>query len=98
METVVVNFHDIEVTSNGTMGSIVLTNLENYVMPFIRYDLGDRILMPENDHCSCGRTLPVLGQVFGRNDDILEYKGRKYYWNFFYNYFKQIKKKITSSS
>ena len=88
METVVVNSHDVEVTPNGTMGSIVLTNLENFVMPFIRYDLGDRILMPENDQCSCGRTLPVLGKVFGRDDDILEYKEKKFYWNFFYNYFK----------
>ena len=51
------------------------------------YDMisGIRILLPENDQCPCGRTLPLLGQVFGRNDDFIIYNERKYYWNFFYN-------------
>jgi phenylacetate-CoA ligase len=85
METALINFRNIAATSKGKIGSIVLTNLENFVMPFIRYDQGDQILMPEIDRCPCGRTLPILGQVFGRNEDILDYNGRKYYWNFFYN-------------
>ena len=85
METILINFRDIDTQSNGKMGSIIVTNLENYVMPFVRYDLGDRILLPENDRCPCGRTLPLLGQVFGRNNDFIVYNERKYYWNFFYN-------------
>jgi len=85
METILINFRDVETQANGKMGSIVLTNLETYVMPFIRYDQGDKILLPENDLCPCGRTLPLLGQVFGRNDDFIIYNERKYYWNFFYN-------------
>ena len=86
METAMINFRDVSVRSNGgKMGSIILTNLESFVMPFIRYDQGDQILMPENDRCPCGRTLPILGQVFGRNEDVLDFNGRKYYWNFFYN-------------
>jgi phenylacetate-CoA ligase len=85
IETILINFRDVDTQSNGKMGSIIVTNLENYVMPFIRYDLGDRILLPENDRCSCGRTLPLLGQVFGRNDDFIIYNGRKYYLDFFYN-------------
>jgi phenylacetate-CoA ligase len=85
MEAILINFRDVDTQSNGKIGSIITTNLENYVMPFIRYDLGDRILLPENDQCSCGRTLSLLGQVFGRNDDFITYNGRKYYWNFFYN-------------
>jgi phenylacetate-CoA ligase len=85
METVLISFRDIVAQSNGKMGSIILTNLESFTMPFIRYDQGDTILIPENDQCSCGRTLPILGQVFGRNEDVLDYDGRKYYWNFFYN-------------
>jgi len=85
METILISFRDVATQSNGKMGSIIVTNLENYVMPFIRYDLGDKILLPENEQCSCGRTLPLLGQVFGRNDDFIVYNERKYYWNFFYN-------------
>jgi phenylacetate-CoA ligase len=85
METVLINFRNVVAQSKGKMGSIILTNLENFTMPFIRYDQGDKILIPKNDQCSCGRTLPILGQVFGRNEDVLDYHGRKYYWNFFYN-------------
>lgn len=89
METVVVNFRDITMmTDSKRVGSIVVTNLENYVMPFIRYDLGDLILLPESNKCSCGRTLPVLGKVLGRNDDIIQYNERMFNWHFFYNYFK----------
>ena len=84
-----VNFRSVKSPSDGSnIGSIIVTNLENYVMPFIRYDLGDLVLLPGNNRCTCGRTLPLLGKVLGRNDDILEYEGRKYYFHFFYNYFK----------
>lgn len=88
METVVVNFRDITMMADSKrVGSIVVTNLENYVMPFIRYDLGDLIILPENNGCSCRRTLPVLGKVLGRNDDIVEYNGRMFNGRFFNNYF-----------
>ena len=86
METVLINFHDVKSQSNGHVGSVILTNLESFLMPFIRYDQGDRVIIPDNDECACGRTLPVLGKVYGRNDDIISYEGRNYYWNFFYNY------------
>lgn len=89
METVLINFHDVEIQPEGKKGSIIVTNLESFVMPFIRYVLGDQILLPENSQCPCGRTLPLLGQVFGRNDDVVEYNGRKYYWNFFYTIFER---------
>ena len=90
METVLVNYRDIINQPTGKLGSIIITNLENFVMPFIRYELGDKISIPENDKCPCGRTLPLLGQVFGRNDDVLEYRGQKYYFNFFYNLIQQM--------
>jgi phenylacetate-coenzyme A ligase PaaK-like adenylate-forming protein len=89
METVIVNLHNIKYTPDGHKeGAIIVTNLENHIMPFIRYDLGDVISIPESTICSCGRTLPILGKIIGRNDDILEYNGRKYNFHFFYNYFK----------
>jgi phenylacetate-CoA ligase len=85
METVLINFRNVFPQSNGKIGSIILTNLERFVMPFIRYDQEDRILIPSNSQCPCGRTLPLLGRVLGRNDDVIDYNGREYYWNFFYN-------------
>jgi phenylacetate-CoA ligase len=41
-------------------------------MPLIRYETGDcGALDPEEGPCECGRTLPRLLRVEGRNDDIL---------------------------
>ena len=89
METVLVNLQETKQANNGDKeASITVSNLENYTMPFIRYELGDLISVPESTQCSCGRTLPLLGKIVGRNDDILEYKGRRFNFHFFYNYFK----------
>ena len=50
----------------------LITNLANYVMPIIRYELGDRVtLSPEL--CGCGITLPVV-RVEGRTDEILRFQ------------------------
>ncbi len=89
METMMVNYRDERKAPNGKkVASIAVTNLENWVMPFIRFDTGDEIQLPENSYCDCGRALPLLGEVSGRSDDIIEYGGQKYNFHFFYNYFK----------
>jgi phenylacetate-CoA ligase len=49
----------------GVEGRILVTNLHNYGMPFIRYDLGDAGTLLEGD-CPCGRSLPRLGALVGR--------------------------------
>jgi phenylacetate-CoA ligase len=57
----------------GEEGRVVVTNLYNYSMPLIRYEIGDMaILGPEK--CSCGQVLPTLKTVSGRITDhfILE--------------------------
>lgn len=56
----------------GTPGSLVCTGLLNADMPLIRYRVGDSGSIPaEPVNCECGRTLPVLAGIEGRNDDIL---------------------------
>ena len=86
METVILNLQEKNFSNGEQFGSVIATNLESYTMPFIRYKLGDHVILPEENICKCGRTLPLLGEVRGRHDDVLDYNGRKYYWNFFYNY------------
>ena len=86
METVILNLQEKKLSNEEQVGSVIATNLESYTMPFIRYQLADDIILPEENVCKCGRTLPLLGEVRGRHDDVLNYKGRKYYWGFFYNY------------
>jgi phenylacetate-CoA ligase len=57
-------------TPAGEEGNIVITDLTNYGMPFIRYANGDRAVAGWSQ-CSCGRNLPLLKKVVGRQLDIL---------------------------
>lgn len=62
---------DGQPTPAGQEGNVVVTDLYNYGMPFIRYVNGDRAIAGWGK-CSCGRGLPLLKGVVGRQLDILE--------------------------
>lgn len=49
----------------GETGRIVVTALQNRVMPVIRYDTGD-LAKAVDGPCPCGRTLPSFADVVGR--------------------------------
>jgi phenylacetate-CoA ligase len=49
----------------GQEGRVILTNLHNYSMPFIRYVIGDRAIKG-TANCPCGSPLPCLKQITGR--------------------------------
>ena len=53
-----------ESSSSEEEGKVLLTNLHNYAMPFIRYDIGDRGTI-FSESCSCGRNL-MLFKPIGR--------------------------------
>lgn len=70
-------------TPHGQEGNIVITDLYNYGMPFVRYVNGDRAVAGF-DTCQCGRGLPLLKKVVGRQLDTLETPdGRKIPGEFF---------------
>lgn len=48
----------------GETGRVVVTSLNNFATPFIRYDLGD--YAEWGAACDCGRGLPVLRGILGR--------------------------------
>lgn len=50
----------------------LITGLLNYVMPFIRFQLGDNIDIVTNFNCLCGRTLPVIKPVITKQEDFIE--------------------------
>lgn len=50
---------------------VLITNLSNYIQPFIRYELTDRIIV-HNEKCKCGKNTCWL-EIEGRTDDILEF-------------------------
>jgi phenylacetate-CoA ligase len=61
----------------GEMGEVVITDLFNYGMPFIRYQIGD-YAVPSQSACTCGRGLPLLKEISGRTfDAIITLDGRK---------------------
>ncbi|MED5442247.1 MAG: hypothetical protein VYA77_13125 [Pseudomonadota bacterium] len=60
----------------GVMGRVVVTTLQNYIMPLIRYEIGDYAVPGEG--CDCGITLPVIKHIAGRTRNLLTYPdGRK---------------------
>jgi phenylacetate-CoA ligase len=70
---------EIVVTENGVerparegeTGEVVLTDLHNFAMPFIRYANGDVATAGETRRCACGRTLPRIKAVQGRISEML---------------------------
>jgi len=55
----------------GETGSVVVTQLDNYPMPLIRYDLGDIATASDNAPCPCGRALQTIESINGRACDIV---------------------------
>lgn len=52
----------------GELGRLVVTDLNNYAFPIIRYDTGDAAVFLEPDEYSNG--FPVLGKLLGRRLDL----------------------------
>lgn len=55
---------------DGVEGELVVTNLNNYAMPLIRYRIGDRGIMMPHGECECGCTYPKLKEITGRVGDV----------------------------
>lgn len=79
---------------DGESGYLVLTDLENYVTPLIRYkndDMGSK----KKEPCSCGITFPMLEKVDGRVYNVFKLKsGKQIYGHMFsrifFNYVEEI--------
>lgn len=56
---------------DGANGCLVITDLNNYAMPLIRYNIRD-ISRKCTSSCSCGRGLPVYELVSGRKINLLQ--------------------------
>jgi phenylacetate-CoA ligase len=51
-------------------GPLLVTDLVNFAMPLIRYQIGDVATLSDTP-CSCGRGLPVMEKVEGRDADYV---------------------------
>lgn len=62
--------HGTRAARPGEPGELVITDLHNYRMPLIRYQIKDYGVLSDR-RCHCGRTLPLLERVVGRVLDTI---------------------------
>ena len=65
----------LEPAAPGDLARVVITSLEKYAQPVIRWDLKDLVKLSESP-CPCGRTFRrVEGGILGRVDDLIKIRG-----------------------
>jgi phenylacetate-CoA ligase len=75
----------------GEVGEVVITDLNNYCMPFIRYRIGDLAEAMHDEPCSCGRGAPRVGRIEGRVQSIIQGVDGQYLpGTFFAHYLKEL--------
>ena len=67
----------------GETGRLVVTPLNNFATPLIRYEIGDYAEVGEA--CSCGRGLPVLNRILGRVRNMATLPSGETFWPRFYS-------------
>lgn len=82
MDNVIVEIiRDGKPASVGQVGEVVITNLNRYAMPIIRYKNGDLAKLSA-ESCPCGCRLPLMGEIIGRvGEDISLPNGKVIPWN-----------------
>jgi phenylacetate-CoA ligase len=75
----------------GEVGEVVVTDLNNFCMPFVRYRIGDLAeAVDPGAVCACGRGAPRLGAIEGRVQSIIQgADGRYLPGTFFAHYLKE---------
>lgn len=63
-----------EQVAEGERGELVVTTLDKWAIPLIRYRLGDLTILTTAP-CECGRTHPRIMRILGRTDDMLIIRG-----------------------
>jgi phenylacetate-CoA ligase len=71
-----------EKNQSCSSGKVVITNLDNYAMPIIRYENGDLAKMSKKK-CSCDKNSPFIEKIEGRLYNVIEaLNGRKVHTGF----------------
>jgi phenylacetate-CoA ligase len=55
--------------SAGEIGNVIVSSLNNFATPLLRYALRD--LAEAGEQCPCGRGLPVINRILGRERNML---------------------------
>lgn len=62
----------------GETGRVIATPLHNFATPLLRYEVGD--LAEAGKACDCGRGLPVINRVLGRNRNLATAADGRKFW------------------
>ena len=74
----------------GERGELVITNLNDRIYPLLRYKTGD-IAVPTDRTCPCGRSLPLMKEMQGREHDFIQTpQGKTIHGLFFTHLFDQL--------
>lgn len=74
-------------TAGDEPGEIIVTDLWNYGMPFVRYQMGD-VASKSSKKCDCGRNTPLINDIQGRvSDFFVDAKGGLVHGEYFTHLF-----------
>lgn len=80
----IVDIQTKEPVEMGKRGLVLVTDLNNFAMPRLRYQLGDMAII-SNKETQCKINLPILESIEGREDEMFISKDGKmvhgHYWN-----------------
>ncbi|WP_232215807.1 phenylacetate--CoA ligase family protein [Archaeoglobus veneficus] len=68
-----------EPVADGEEGELVYTSLNREAMPLIRYRSGEVSAVISREKCECGIEHMTIKRIRGRTDDMVIYKGVKFY-------------------
>ena len=80
VENLYLEYDPLETLPDGRVRArLMITDLENLVFPFIRYQIGDIVIInPDQKRCRCGRNLPTISEVGGRVSDYIKLPGGRF--------------------
>ena len=79
MEYGIVEWEPIGREGDWLLAEMICTGFIPHAAPFVRYRIGDRVVIDEGAACPCGRLGPVIKAIRGRvKEYILTPDGRKY--------------------
>lgn len=71
----------------GEIGEVVVTDLNNYSVPLIRYRIGDLAEAVEPERCGCGRSSAKIGAIVGRTQALVFVSGATWLPGTFFGHF-----------
>ncbi len=82
-ETVIIELvrEDGAACDEGEIGRVLVTDLHNFATPLIRYDVGD--YAEAGPPCPCGRGLPTIRRVVGRERNLVRLPNGRRHWPWF---------------